>query len=262
MRREKASDLHLYFGRSLRRYSYRNGRFDRSHGGTPILCGVCGWNGYDATTLSLIANIPATLVTCYTYYKNGNVDLKRTKRVVGSAFIGAVVGSWLGYLFSQVSESGVSYAVIIMNLFLAVKYIKPAKAKENSLTEQEQKKQQKKTLLAVVLAFVIGVECGFMGSAGGALMLMVLTIVLGMDTKLAVGTNSMIMALVALTGAVSHVAMGAQVEWIPGMIVTVVCTVAAVVSARFANKVSERVLNVSTGIVLIVVSILSLVLGA
>ena len=229
---------------------------------TPILCGVCGWAGYDATTISLIANIPAAMVTCYTYYKNGNVDLQRTKSVVGSAFVGAVVGSWLGYLFSKVSQSGVSYAVIIMNLFLAVKYIKPAKAKEDSLIEQKQKKQKKKTLLAVALAFVIGMECGFMGSAGGALMLMVLTIVLGMDTKLAVGTNSMIMALVALTGAVSHVAMGAQVELIPGIVVTVVCTAAAVVSAQFANKVSERVLNVSTGIVLIAVSLLSLILGA
>lgn len=228
---------------------------------TPILCGVCGWAGYDATTISLIANILAAMVTCYTYYKNGNVDLQRTKSVVGSAFVGAVVGSWLGYLFSQVSESGVSYAVIIMNLFLAVKYIKPAKAKKDSLAEQK-KKEQKKTLLAVALAFVIGMECGFMGSAGGALMLMVLTIVLGMDTKLAVGTNSMIMALVALTGAVSHVAMGAQVELIPGIVVTVVCTAAAVVSARFANKVSERVLNVSTGFVLIAVSLLSLILGA
>lgn len=227
---------------------------------TPILCSVCGWNGYDATTLSLIANIPAALVTCYTYYKNGNVDLKRTKSVVGFAFLGAVVGSWLGFLFSQVSESGVSYAVIVMNLFLAVKYIKPAK--EKTITAQEEKKPQKKTLLAVVLSFIIGVECGFMGSAGGALMLMVLSIVLGMDTKLAVGTNSMIMALVALTGAVSHVAMGAQVELIPGIVVTVVCTAAAVVSARFANKVSERKLTVSTGIVLILVSIVSWMLSA
>jgi len=52
------------------------------------------------------------------------------------------------------------------------------------------------------------------------------------------------------------------VELIPGVVVTVVCTAAAVVSARFANKVSERVLNVSTGIVLIAVSLLSLILGA
>ena len=229
---------------------------------TPMLCGICGWAGYDATTLSLIANIPAALVTCYTYYKNGNVDLQQTKSVVGSAFVGAVAGSWLGYLFSKVSQSGVSYAVIIMNLFLALKYITSAKTKEDSLTEQKQKQQKKKTLLAVVLAFVIGMECGFMGSAGGALMLMVLTIVLGMDTKMAVGTNSMIMALVALTGTVSHLAMGAEVAPIPGIVVTVVCTAAAVVSSQFANKISERVLNISTGIVLIVVSVLSLILGA
>ena len=229
---------------------------------TPMLCGVSGWAGYDATTLSLIANIPAALVTCYTYYKNGNVDLQRTKSVVGSAFVGAVVGSWLGYLFSKVSQSGVSYAVIIMNLFLAVKYIKPAKAKEDSLVEQKQKKQKKKTLLAVALAFVIGMECGFMGSAGGALMLMVLTIVLSMDTKLVVGTNSMIMALVALTGAVSHVAMGARIDLIPSIVVTVMCTIGVVGSSQFANKVEERKLNRSAGVVLLVVSVVSLLLSA
>lgn len=73
--------------------------------------------------------------------------MQRTKSVVGSTFVGAVAGSWLGYLFSQVSESGVSYAVIIMNLLLVVKYIRPAKVKEDSLTEQKQKKQQKRPCL-------------------------------------------------------------------------------------------------------------------
>ena len=228
---------------------------------TPMLCGVCGWGGYDATTLSLIANIPAAMVTCRTYYKNGNIDMKRGKPVVASSFVGAVLGSWLGYLFSQVSESGVSYAVIVMNLLLAVKYFKPAKAKDNSLSGQAQAGQKRRTLTAAVLAFLIGVECGFMGSAGGVLMLLVLTLVLGMDTKQAVGTSSMVMTLIAVTGAVSHAAMGANVEIVPGAIVTVVCTAAATMSARFANQVSERVLNVSTGIVLIVVSVLSLILG-
>ena len=229
---------------------------------TPMLCGVCGWAAYDATTLSLIANIPAALVTCFTYYKNGNVDLKRGKTVIGTSFAGAVAGSWLGYLFSQVSENGVSYAVVVMNIVLALKYFRPSKPKDNGLSEQKQAKQKRKELLSAVLAFLIGVECGFMGSAGGLLMLMVLTIVLGMDTKMAVGTSSIIMALVAMTGAVSHLAMGADVELIPGIAVTVVCTAAAMVSAQYANKISERVLNVSTGFVLIVVSALSLILGA
>lgn len=92
-------------------------------------------------------------------------------------------------------------------------------------------------------------------------MLMVLTMVMGMDTKLAVGTSSMIMTLVALTGAVSHVAMGAAVDLVPGVVVTVMCTVGAVGSARFANKVSERKLNLTAGTVLILVSVVSWILS-
>lgn len=229
---------------------------------TPILCGACGWVGYDAVTLSLIANVPSALVTCYTFYKNGNIDMKRGAPVAAVSFAGAIVGSWLGYLFSQVSENGVSYFVIISNLFLAVKFFLPTKEKRESVTSAQEKKMKAKTLVALVLAFLIGIECGFMGSAGGALMLMVLTMVLGLDTKLAVGTSSLVMTLVALTGAVSHVAMGATVELIPAIVVTVMCTLGAVVSSRFANRVDEKLLNRCAGVVLILVSVVSWILSA
>ncbi len=224
---------------------------------TPILCGACGWNGYDAVTMSLIANVPSALVTCWTFYKNGNMDMRRGLPVALAAFGGAVVGSWLGYLFNQVSESGVSYMVIVMNLLLAVKYFLPQKQKPVAASAAKAR-----TVLALVLAFLIGIECGFMGSAGGVLMLMVLTLVLGLDTRLAVGTSSMVMTLVALTGAVSHVAMGAQVELLPGIVMTAVCTLAALISAKFANRVKETTLNRCAGLVLILVSLVSLVLSA
>lgn len=228
---------------------------------TPILCGACGWAGYDAVTLSLVANVPSAIVTSYTYYKNGNVDIKRGLPVALASFGGAVVGSWLGYLFSQVSENGVSYIVIIGNLFMAVRFLMPAKQKQESLTAAGERKDKAKTLAAMVLGFLIGIECGFMGSAGGVMMLMVLSLVLGMDTKLAVGTSSLVMTLVALTGAVSHVAMGANIDLLPAILVTVVCTLSAVVSARFANRVEEKTVNRCAAVVLILVSVLSLILG-
>ena len=228
---------------------------------TPILCGVFGWSGYDAVTLSLIANVPSAMVTCWTFYKNCNIEMKRGMPMAGVAFAGAVVGSYLGYLFSMVSENGISYFVIISNLFMALKFLMPSKPRKENLTSAEERKAKTKTLIALVLGFLIGVECGFMGSAGGALMLMVLTMVMGMDTKLAVGTSSMIMTMVALTGAVSHVAMGASVDLIPGIVVTVMCTVGAVGSAQFANRVSERKLNLTAGTVLILVSVVSLILS-
>lgn len=92
-------------------------------------------------------------------------------------------------------------------------------------------------------------------------MLMVLTLVMGMNTKQAVGTGSIVMTLVALTGAVSHLIMGATVELIPAIIITLSCTIGAMGSARFANKVNERLMSCCAGIVLILVSIASLILN-
>lgn len=227
---------------------------------TPILCGACGWAAYDATTIALIANVPSAMVTSWTFYKNGNMDIKRGMPVAIVSFLGAVVGSYLGYLFSQASENGISYIVIISNLFMAVKFFMPSKKKEN-LTAAEEKKAKTKGILALILGFIIGIECGFMGSAGGVLMLMVLTMMLGMETKLAVGTSSLVMMLVALTGAVSHVAMGAKIDMIPSIVVTVMCTIGAVGSSKFANKVGEKTLNRSAGAVLLVVSVVSLLLS-
>lgn len=86
-------------------------------------------------------------------------------------------------------------------------------------------------------------------------------LLMGMDTKLAVGTSSLVMMLVALTGAVSHVAMGGNIPLIPGIVVTVMCTVGAVGSSRFANKVEEKTLNRSAGAVLLAVSLVSLILS-
>lgn len=230
---------------------------------TPILSGACGWNGYDATTMSLIANVPSAIVSSYTYYKHGNADMKRGGTISISAFVGAVVGSWLGYLFSQVSENGISYLVIIGNLFMAIKFFRPTKQKSEASALEVDRivREQRRTLLALLLSFLIGVECGFMGSAGGMMMLMVLTLVMGMNTKLAVGTGSIVMTLVALTGAVSHLIMGATVDLIPAIIITLSCTIGAMGSARFANKVNERLMSCCAGVVLILVSIASLTLN-
>ena len=107
---------------------------------TPILCSVCGWSGYDAVTLSLIANVPSAMVTCWTFYKNGNIQMKKGMPMAAVAFAGAVVGSYLGYLFSMVSENGISYFVIISNLFMALKFFMPTKEKKETLTAAEEKK--------------------------------------------------------------------------------------------------------------------------
>lgn len=68
---------------------------------TPLLVSICGWKSYDAVTVALAADVLASLLTAYTYYKNKNIDLKHGMLVAMTAFVGTIVGSYSGFLFSQ-----------------------------------------------------------------------------------------------------------------------------------------------------------------
>ena len=84
------------------------------------------------------------------------------------------------------------------------------------------------------------------------MMLLILTTVLGYELKTAVGTSVFIMTFTALTGAVSHFAIGGMPD-IPVMLLCIVFTLLwARIAARFANKASPKTLNRATGVVLVV----------
>ena len=84
------------------------------------------------------------------------------------------------------------------------------------------------------------------------MMLLVLTTVLGYELKTAVGTSVFIMAATALTGSVSHFAIGGA----PDPVALVTCVIStlvfALIAALIANKVSAKTLNRATGVVLVV----------
>ena len=75
---------------------------------TPFLVSLCGWQGYDAVTVALASDVLASLLSAYTYYKNKNIDAKRGALVMITAFIGTVIGSYCGYLFSQKEPDGLA----------------------------------------------------------------------------------------------------------------------------------------------------------
>ena len=105
---------------------------------------------------------------------------------------------------------------------------------------------------SVVCGVLIGFICGFVGAGGGMMMLLILTSVLGYELKTAVGTSVFIMTFTALTGAVSHFAIGGA----PDVWCLVFCVLSTLlwarIAAKFANKASPIVLNRATGAVLAV----------
>ncbi len=107
----------------------------------------------------------------------------------------------------------------------------------------------------MICGVMIGFICGFIGAGGGMMMLLILTSVMGYELKTAVGTSVFIMTFTALTGAVSHFAIGGM----PDMLVWVLCVVFTLLWARiaavFANKARPKTLNRATGVVLVVLGI-------
>ena len=224
---------------------------------TPMLVGICGWDSYDAVTVALAADVLASLLSAYTYYKNKNIDIKRGVLVGFTAFLGSVIGSYCGYLFNEAQPGGLGVLSMLTTIFLGIKFlIKPINKGNDTL--EGNSGNNSKTILAMLLGLGIGWVCGFTGSGGGILMLTVFTLVLGYNLKVAVGTSTMIMSLVALTGAISHVSMGATIFPLPMALVVFTCLVGAGVSAKFANRCEIVKLNRIIGIVLLLLGILTI----
>ena len=225
---------------------------------TPLLVSVCGWASYDAVTVALMSDVLASLLSAYTYAKSKNIDVKSGALTTLTAFVGTVVGSYCGYLFSQAQPDGLGYLSMLTTICLGIKFlVKPITSGAGS-PDAENQISAKKRALAMVLGCGIGWVCGFTGSGGGILMLTVFTVVLGYNLKVAVGTSTMIMSIVALTGAVSHIAMGARLDPLPAAVTILSCLFGAVVSARFANRCEIRKLNKVVGVVLTILGILTI----
>ena len=138
-----------------------------------------------------------------------------------------------------------------MTFLLGVKFIvRPVMTTKEAMHEPSAPKSG--SVQSMVCGVIIGFICGFVGAGGGMMMLLILTSVLGYELKTAVGTSVFIMAFTALTGAVSHFAIGGAPDWTVFALCVVFTLLWARIAAVFANKAAPKTLNRATGVVLVV----------
>ena len=114
---------------------------------------------------------------------------------------------------------------------------------------------KKRAVQSILCGVLIGFICGFIGAGGGMMMLLILTSVMGYELKTAVGTSVFIMTFTALTGAVSHFAIGGMPDTLTWVLCIVFTLLWARLAAVFANKAQPKTLNRATGVVLVVLGI-------
>ena len=217
---------------------------------SPMLITFLGMDPYMAVGIALSSDVLASAVSAYTYHKNKNLDIKNGLIMMLSVLLFTVVGSYIASLMPSATMGGFS---VFMTFLLGIKFIvRPVMTTKEAMAQTDAKKRAVQSMICGV---IIGFICGFIGAGGGMMMLLILTSVMGYELKTAVGTSVFIMTFTALTGAVSHFAIGGM----PDMLVWVLCVLFTLLWARiaavFANKAQPKTLNQATGVVLVVLGI-------
>lgn len=214
---------------------------------SPMLITFLHMDPYMAVGIALSSDVLASAVSAYTYGKNKNLDIKNGLIMMCSVLVFTVVGSFIASLVPSKTMGGFS---TVMTFFLGLKFIvKPVMTTKESM---EAVSSKKRAIQSVICGMLIGFICGFVGAGGGMMMLLILTSVLGYELKTAVGTSVFIMTFTALTGAVSHFAIGGAPNWTIWTLCVVFTFIWARIAAVFANKAEPKILNRATGVVLVI----------
>ena len=217
---------------------------------SPMLITFLHVDPYMAVGIALSSDVLASAVSAYTYGKNKNLDIKNGLIMMGSVLTFTVVGSYLASLVPSTTMGNFS---VFMTFLLGIKFIvRPVMTTKESMAQVSAKKR---AIQSVVCGVMIGFICGFVGAGGGMMMLLILTSVLGYELKTAVGTSVFIMTFTALTGAVSHFAIGGMPEPLTWVLCVIFTLIWARIAAVFANKAQPKTLNRATGVVLVVLGV-------
>lgn len=223
----------------------------------PMLITFLHVNAYEAVGIALASDVLASAASAYTYKKNKNLDVKNGLIMLVSVLVFTLVGSYAASLLPQATMGGFS---MFMTLLAGLKFIfRPVMSAKGS---NQSRSKKKAAVQSILCGMAVGLICGFVGAGGGMLMLLVLVIVLGYELKTAVGTSVFIMTFTALTGALSHFAIGGGITDFSILIMCIIFTlIGAMMTARFANKASPKVMNRALGFGLTAMSVALIIIN-
>ena len=214
---------------------------------SPMLITFLHMPAYQAVGIALASDVLASAVSAYTYGRNKNLDVRNGLVMMAAVLLFTLVGSWVA---SRVPNATMGSFSVFMTMLLGIKFIvRPVMTTKEAMAAVS---ARKRVVQSIACGAGVGFICGFVGAGGGMMMLLLLTSVLGYELKTAVGTSVFIMTFTALTGALSHFAIGGAPDAACLILCVAFTLLWARIAALFANKASARTLNRATGIVLTV----------
>ncbi|MPM10695.1 hypothetical protein SDC9_57029 [bioreactor metagenome] len=210
----------------------------------PVLTMLFHVGAHTAIGTSLFVDVIASAVVSYTYFRNGNVELKSGIWIAVSSIAGAQLGSLLA---SQIQEGSLSALFgVILVLSGIMMFIKAYRKKQDDQEQQNRKirfaKGWQQIVSSIVIGVGIGIISGMFGAGGGGMILLTLIAVLSYPMHKAIGTSTLIMAMTAFSSTIGYAYRG-NLNLPLGCVLSVGAVIGGVIGGRYANKVNEKTLQ-------------------
>jgi len=203
-----------------------------------------------AVSVSLATIIPTTLAASVSHYKVGNVKVKEGTLLVAGGIVGVIAGSYL------VAITPIKVLKIIFGLFLLVmgagmaisqrkKQTKEKLSEGGQIEELNSSEVESHSKLFVVkgLAFGLlgGLMSGMLGVSGTPPILAGLYS-LGLSSLEVVGTSVMVLFYIAITGVVTHSALGTM-NWLLVILLASGTITGAILGPILGKRINKSTLD-------------------
>jgi uncharacterized membrane protein YfcA len=211
---------------------------------TPAIQVLLGGAPYVAVGTPLPVIFPTALVGAFTYYRGGEVSMRAAAWAAGPGMFGAIAGA---AVTAVVNPHALLVATAVLIGWQAVSV---ARAKEYRIRPRGTTSGWSYALLGLFTGFV----SGLLGVGGGIVFVPIVTTVLGMPLKRALGTSLVVIAAIAIPGTIVHASLG-HIDWTIFAVLVIGVLPGARLGANLALGARERTLRTLVGVFLFAVAI-------
>lgn len=201
----------------------------------------------EAVSVSLATIIPTTLASTISHYKEGNVVIKTGLIFILGGIIGVITGSFFITLIPQRTLKiifGIFLLYMAVNMYLSRKKNNENKIKNNKdekAMTMDSKLSKSYIIKASLYGLCGGLMSGMLGISGTAPILAGLYS-LGLSSTMVVGTSTMILLFIAISGVITHSAFGSLNMQIV-ILLAIGTVIGAILGPILEKKVNQDILD-------------------
>ncbi|WP_232725377.1 sulfite exporter TauE/SafE family protein [Bacillus sp. FJAT-44742] len=214
-----------------------------------------------AVGTSMVVVLATGLSSTLAYMKQKKVDYKSGLYFFIGSGPGAVLGAYVNSFFDFEGFSIIfGFFILGISILLMLRHrLKPFPLKQSIQREWESDTGETTLYgyslkVAIPIAFFVGGVSGLFGIGGGTIMVPVMIMIFLFPPHVAVATSMFMIFLSAITGSITHVAMG-NVEWLYVFLLTAGAWIGAKVGANLNQRLNSESIVFLLRLVLILVAL-------